>query len=86
VVVALPRWCVGLAWGLVVASIIIGPMFGPTLRLPAWMQDASPFTHVPNAPAVAISVGPLAGLALVGVLLTVAGALLLRRRNLALPA
>ncbi|MGZ8759815.1 MAG: hypothetical protein ACXWXV_04455 [Aeromicrobium sp.] len=41
---------------------------------------------MPNAPAVAISVGPVVGLGLACVLLAAAGALLLRRRNLALPA
>ena len=53
VVMLLPRWSVGLSWALVVVSIIVGPMFGPSLGLPTWLLDLSPFTHVPNAPAVA---------------------------------
>jgi hypothetical protein len=36
--------------------------------------------------AVAVTIGPVAGLVLTWALLSVAGAMLLRRRNLALPA
>jgi ABC-2 type transport system permease protein len=85
-VILLPRWSVGASWALVVSSIFVGPMFGPSLRLPTWLQDLSPFAHVPNAPAVALSAEPILGLILACVLLAAAGALLLRRRNLALPA
>jgi ABC-2 type transport system permease protein len=86
VVMLLPRWSVGLSWALVVSSIVVGPMFGPSLGLPAWLVDLSPFTHVPNAPAVAVSAEPVLGLGAVCVLLAVAGALVLRHRNLSLPA
>ncbi|GAB7002595.1 exporter of polyketide antibiotics [Nocardioides sp. AN3] len=82
----LPRWSVGLSWLLVVLSVVVGPMFGPSLGLPTWLLDLSPFTHVPNAPAVAISYGPVVGLCLTSVLVAAAGAVALRRRNLALPA
>jgi ABC-2 type transport system permease protein len=86
VVMLLPRWSVGLSWALVVGSIFLGPMFGPSLGLPTWLLDLSPFTHVPNVPAVALNVGSVVGLSLACALLAAAGALLLRRRNLALPA
>jgi ABC-2 type transport system permease protein len=86
VIMVLPRWSVGLSWALVVFSIFVGPMFGPSLGLPTWLVNLSPFTYVPNAPAVAVSVAPLLGLVLAGVLLAAAGVLLLRRRNLVLPA
>jgi ABC-2 type transport system permease protein len=86
VVMLLPRWSAGLSWALVVGSIFVGPMFGPSLGLPAWLLDLSPFTHVPNAPAVALSVAPVVGLGLACVVLAVVGVLLLRRKNLALPA
>ncbi|HSK56147.1 MAG TPA: hypothetical protein VK908_12880, partial [Jiangellales bacterium] len=85
-VMLLPRWSVALSWALVVGSIFVGPMFGPSLGLPTWLLDLSPFTHVPNAPAAAISMAPLLGLALTAALLAVTGVLQLRRRNLALPA
>jgi len=85
-VMVLPRWSVGLSWVLVVLTILLGPMFGPSLGLPAWLSDVSPFTHVPNAPAVAVSYGPLVGLGLAWVAIGTVGVLALRRRDLLLPA
>jgi ABC-2 type transport system permease protein len=85
-VMMLPRWSVGLSWALVVFTVFVGPMFGPSLGLPTWLLDLSPFTHVPNAPAVAVSIEPVLGLGLAFVLLSAAGVILLRRRNLSLPA
>jgi polyether ionophore transport system permease protein len=81
-----PRWSVGVSWAVVVFAILVGPMFGPSLGLPAWLLDLSPFTHVPNAPAVTVSAGPILGLGLGAALLAAVGIWLLRRRNLTLPA
>ncbi|WP_416957492.1 ABC transporter permease [Nocardioides sp. T5] len=86
VVAVVPRWSVGASWGLVVLCVFVGPMFGPSLGLPTWLVDLSPFSHAPNAPAVDITGGPLLGLGLVAVLLAVVGAGALHRRNLVLPA
>ncbi|MFJ9389849.1 ABC transporter permease [Nocardioides sp. NPDC101246] len=86
IVMVLPRWSVGLSWLLVVFCVFVGPMFGPSLGLPSWLSDLSPFSRVPNAPAVAISYGPVLGLVVTSVVLGVAGALALRRRDLSLPA
>ncbi|RYP88101.1 ABC antibiotics transporter [Nocardioides guangzhouensis] len=85
-VTVLPRWSVGLSWLLLVFSVFVGPMFGPSLGLPTWLLNLSPFTHVPNAPAVAISYEPLLGLVLACVLVGVLAVIALRRRNLLLPA
>lgn len=82
----LPRWSVGLSWALVATMIFVGPMFGPSLGLPTWLLDVSPFTHVPNAPAVAITLGPVLGLVAACALLAGVGIVIMRRRNLALPA
>jgi ABC-2 type transport system permease protein len=82
----LPRWSVGLSWALVVLVIAVGPMFGPSLGLPSWLVDLSPFSHVPNAPAVATTAGPVVALSLVCFLLVAAAGGLLRRRDLTLPA
>ena len=81
-----PRWSVGLAWLLVVFCVFVGPMFGPALGLPAWVLDLSPFTHVPNAPAVSITWGPVLWLVATGLAVGAAGAVALRRRDLSLPA
>ncbi|MEI8409072.1 MULTISPECIES: ABC transporter permease [unclassified Kribbella] len=86
VIMLLPRWSVGLSWAFVVGSIFVGPMFGPSLGLPTWLLDLSPFTHVPNAPAVDPTIGPILGLCLACGLLAATAVLLLRRRNLTLPA
>jgi ABC-2 type transport system permease protein len=85
-VMLVPRWSVGLSWTLVVLAIFVGPMFGPSLGLPAWLLDLSPFTHVPNAPAVPISLPPVLGLVVTGTLLAGVGAFAMHRRDLALPA
>lgn len=81
-----PRWSSSLAWALVVLSIVAGPMFGVSLGLPPWLLDLSPFTHVPNAPAAAVTLAPMLGLTLVGLLLALWSALVTRHRNLVLPA
>lgn len=81
-----PRWAVGLSWGMVVGAIVVGPMFGPSLGMPSWLLNLSPFTHVPNAPAAAVTLAPIVGLAVAGLLLTAGSVLLMRHRNLALPA
>jgi ABC-2 type transport system permease protein len=86
VVMLAPRWSVGLSWALVVLTIVLGPMFGPALDLPAWLLDLSPFTHVPNAPAVPVTAGPVLGLVAAGALPAAVGALAMRYRDLALPA
>jgi ABC-2 type transport system permease protein len=85
-VMVLPRWSVGVSWALVVVCVFVGPMFGPSLGLPGWLLDVSPFSHVPNAPAVAVTAAPLLGLTLTCVLLGAVGVLALRRRDLLLPA
>jgi ABC-2 type transport system permease protein len=85
-VMVLPRWSVGLSWALVTGGVFVGPMFGPSLGLPTWLLDLSPFTHVPNAPAVAISPGPVLGLIAASAALAAAGVIAMRHRNLTLPA
>jgi polyether ionophore transport system permease protein len=85
-IMLVPRWSVGLSWVLVVFAIFVGPMFGPSLGLPTWLLNLSPFTHVPNAPAVAVSAGPIVGLSLGFALLAAVGIQSLHRRDLTLPA
>jgi ABC-2 type transport system permease protein len=71
---------------MLVAALMIGPLFGPSLGLPVWMQDLSPFTHIPNAPAADVTAAPLVGLAVACLALGLAGLAAIRRRNLLLPA
>jgi ABC-2 type transport system permease protein len=81
-----PRWAAALSWGALLASILAGPLFGPTLRLPRLVQDLSPFTHVPKAPAVAVTATPIVALMVAGAVLALIGLVSLRRRDLTLPA
>lgn len=81
-----PRWSVPASWALILGMIVAGPMFGPSLDLPAAVQDLSPFTHSPKAPVVDVTAAPLLALTAVGVGLALGGLAVLRRRNLALPA
>jgi ABC-2 type transport system permease protein len=77
----LPEACVAGGWtALAVAAILV--LLGPTLRLAQWIQDVSPFTHVPNLPGGTVSTAPLAWLALIAVLLAAAGMAGLRRRDI----
>jgi ABC-2 type transport system permease protein len=86
VVCVVPRWSVPLAWGILLVTLVVGPMFGPGLDLPAWVQDASPFTHSPKAPAASVTAAPLLTLTAVCVGLAAAALVSLRRRTLSLPA
>lgn len=86
VVGLVPRWAVPVSWALLVATLVIGPMFGPGLGLPQLVQDLSPFTHVPKVPATSVAAEPLLILAGVCFGVAVAGLVALRRRNTLLPA
>ena len=77
----LPRSCVAGGWtALGLAAVIL--LLGPTLRLAPWVQDISPFSHVPRLPGGPGSPVPLAWLALIAVALAAAGLAGLRRRDL----
>lgn len=82
----LPRWAGTVSWTVVMVSILLGPLFGAaTLQLPQWMQDMSPFTHIPKAPAADVTTLPVVSLLAISAVLAVAGLVAFRRRNLALP-
>jgi ABC-2 type transport system permease protein len=86
VVAVLPRWAVPVCWSLVIVALVLGPMFGPTLGLPVWLQNLSPFSHAPTVPATDLAVGTLAGLLVVFAVVGAIGLAVIRRRDLALPA
>ena len=77
----LPRSCVGGGWAaLALAAVLVE--LGPTFRLAQWIQDISPFSHVPKLPGGTLSAVPLAWLAAVAVALAAAGMVGLRRRDI----
>ena len=57
-------------------------LLGPTLRLGQWVQDISPFTHVPRLPGGPVSALPLAWLAVIALALAAAGLAGLRCRDI----
>ncbi len=77
----LPEACVPGGWtALALAAVLV--LLGPTLRLAQWIQDISPFTHVPKLPGGTVTAVPLAWSALIAVLLAAAGMVGLRRRDI----
>jgi len=76
-----PRMAVPVSWTALGVFALL-TLVGPTLRLPRWVMDISPFTHVPRLPGGSFTVSPLLWLAGIAVLLAVAGLAGLRRRDL----
>ena len=85
-VALLHRRAAGVAWALLIWSILAGPLFGPTFGMPQWAQNLSPLTHAPKVPAVEVTMAPLLALTVAVVLLGLSALAWLRRRDLALPA
>lgn len=69
------------AWPAVVAALAIGQL-GGLLRLNRWLIDVSPFTHAPRVPGHEVTPAPLVWLLVIAVLLTSAGLMRFRRRDL----
>jgi ABC-2 type transport system permease protein len=84
-VALVPRLAAPLAWAVLVAALMLGPMFGPGLGVPDRAMELSPFTHVPAVPATGASASPLVALSVLCVLLGAIGVGALQRRSLLLP-
>jgi ABC-2 type transport system permease protein len=69
------------SWAALGACFVIG-MFGQVLELPPWIQDLSPFQHVPSYPATDLAALPLIVLVTIAVAATVIGLLGLRHRDI----
>jgi ABC-2 type transport system permease protein len=75
-----PRACVAGGWtALALAALVM--LFGPTLRLAPWVQDISPFTHVPRLGST-VTAAPIAWLCAAALVLAAAGLVGLRRRDI----
>jgi ABC-2 type transport system permease protein len=77
----LPGAEAAVGWTALGLTVVIG-MFGPSLQLPHWLLDVSPFTHVLRLPGGKVSAAPLAWLSLAALTLTVAGLAGLRHRDI----
>ena len=78
---AVPRASIALGWGFLAVGLVLG-QFGELMRLPAWLQDLSPFRHTAAMPVEAFD--PIAALTMTGIALAGAGVAgyLLRQRDL----
>jgi ABC-2 type transport system permease protein len=81
----LPTWAAALGWGALAISLVLGQL-GAILDLPPVVLDLSPFTHVPLIPAEEMAWLPVAVLLGVAVGFTALGAVVFRRRDLAIGA
>ena len=70
-----------LPWAFLGVCFVIG-MFGQLLDLPTWIQDLSPFQHVPQYPAAELEILPLLALVAISAGLTALGLVGLRRRDI----
>ena len=68
-------------WAALAVCFVVG-FFGRLLSLPDWVQDLSPFQHVPRVPSAAFSVAPIITLSVLAAALTAAGGVAFRRRDL----
>lgn len=72
----------GIAWVLVIYTALV-TFLGDLLGLPGEAKDISPLTHVPLLPSADFEALPLLAMGLVAVMLTAAGLVAVRRRDLA---
>lgn len=70
----------GLAWAVLVAALLLGQL-GELLRLPQWVMDLSPYTHVPQVPVAAMNWTPMVLLTAVAAAFIAAGVVGFRRRD-----
>lgn len=71
-----------IAWVAVAFMAVVGYL-GRALRFPDWTRELSPMEHVPQVPAVALDVAPLAVMCLTAVALTAVGMIGFGRRDIA---
>jgi ABC-2 type transport system permease protein len=76
-----PDWSVAGGWTVLGIAVLV-VLFGEGLRLNHWIQDISPFTHVPKVPGGPVSATPLVWICGLAVVIAVAGLVGLRRRDI----
>ncbi len=69
------------AGGFVIVALFIS-VFGPTVKLPSWALDFSPFHHLAPVPAKPVAWGATTVLLVLAAVLSLAGFLAYRRRDL----
>lgn len=74
------RWA-GVGW-LALAFCVVVFFFGELLRLPRWLVDLSPFSHLALVPAESFALDPVLWQLAQAAVLVAAGFVALRRRDL----
>ncbi len=77
---SVPRWAV-LAWLALVLCVVV-LLFGTVLRLPGWVVDISPFSHLGRFPAESLTWAPVVVVLMVSLLLGGASLFAFTRRDL----
>ena len=70
------------AWGVALVAFAVGEL-GPTMQLPSWVVDLSPFAHLSQLPGGAFAATEAVLLTLLAAALVLAGGWAYRRRDLA---
>lgn len=78
---AVPRFSAALAWGGFIGCMVLGQV-GAMLKLPHWVMNLSPFSHIPTVPAVPLRLLPLIILLGIGGILWATGMRAFRRRDI----
>lgn len=76
-----PRFTIAAGWLSFAFVLLIGQL-GALLKLPQFVMDLNPFTHLPAVPASEIAVRPLLIIMLVAAVLIVSGLATFRRRDI----
>ncbi|WP_392544732.1 ABC transporter permease [Oryzobacter telluris] len=76
---AVPRFA-PLTWGVLLVAFVVGEL-GPTMDLPSWVVDASPFAHVSQLPGGSFEAVPALVLLAVAAALVLAGRAAYLRRD-----
>ena len=77
----LPRAAAAIGWTALGFCFVIA-LFADLVHLPAWVENASPFAHTPEAPLESITATPLLGIAAVVAALLASGFFGFRRRDI----
>ncbi|MGO4419173.1 ABC transporter permease [Streptomyces sp. MCAF7] len=77
----LPNYTVSLGWAVVGVVVAIG-WLGPAMDAPQSVMNVSPFSHLPKLPGESVSAAPFVWLILLSAVLTAAGLVGLRRRDM----
>lgn len=75
-----PRLTAAIGWGLLVLGLVVGQL-GDLIGLPVWIQDLSPFRHIPAVPIESVDPVPLVVMGVIAAGAALGAVVGLRRRD-----